>query len=700
MDPKEFDPKRPAHAITARGIGDHARMVYRKWRGLNWPWRALGWVAIALFVAWLVLFVTKGRFLKHSAERIMTGMFGRDVKVGGEFNFYFNPVTIQFRADGMTIANPAWAGEKPFFTARSLEMRVAPLPLLWGRRTIENLRLDNGAIDLEWARDGKANSWTFGSGPPKTLDLPDIRRASIVGTRVHYADPRMLLFGDYHVGQVEARDTQVADSVQFTGGGTLRGQPYVVDGRLLSPNMTIAGGENRLTLAASSGATHLDVTGTLPGPTRLEGSKLQVAARGPNLARLFDFLGVAVPDTRFYNLHAALTKQGDEWRFTRLGGHYGDSDLAGRMTISKPKDRVFINTDLKTDQLHMIDIAPFVGYQSDRLEKEGGNGLITRVNGTPRILPDAPLRIDAVRAFDAKVNYEVRTVVGKNVPISNIGLALDLDHGKMSLSPLTFMMSGGLFAADVVINARGAPVTTDYDIRLSPTPMGKLLARWGVEESGTTGTIRGRIQMRGFGNTVRESLATSSGRIAIVIPQGAMWARNIQLSELDIGVFVQKLFEKKLTEPVDINCGLIAFTVRDGVASADPILIDTKKNVILGRGAFNFKDESLDLAVRADGKKFSLFSGQSPIGIGGHFAAPSIDPISPELIARGGTGVGLGAVLSPFAAILAFIDVGDAKSAACGPVLAGAHASAQRTSKGKPRDDVGRGTPSKREDGR
>jgi uncharacterized protein involved in outer membrane biogenesis len=179
-----------------------------------------------------------------------------------------------------------------------------------------------------------------------------------------------------------------------------------------------------------------------------------------------------------------------------------------------------------------------------------------------------------------------------------------------------------------------------------------------------------------------------------------MWARNIQLSELDVGVFVQKLFEKKLTEPVSINCGLIAFTVRGGVASADPILIDTRKNVILGRGSFNFKDESLDLAIRADGKKFSLFSGQSPVAVGGHFAAPSIDPISPALLARGGGAIGAGAVLSPLAAILAFIDVGDAKSAACGPVLSGAHAAAQRTSKGKPRDDVGRGTPSKEEGGR
>ena len=140
--------------------------------------------------------------------------------------------------------------------------------------------------------------------------------------------------------------------------------------------------------------------------------------------------------------------------------------------------------------------------------------------------------------------------------------------------------------------------------------------------------------------------------------------------------------------------------MRDGIAAADPIMIDTKKNVILGRGGLSFKNESLDLAFRADGKKFSLFSGQSPVGLKGYFAKPGIDVISPELVGRAGVGLGLGVVASPLAAILAFVDIGDAKSAACGPVLAGAHASAMRTTKGKPRDDVGNGTTAKSESGK
>jgi uncharacterized protein involved in outer membrane biogenesis len=229
--------------------------------------------------------------------------------------------------------------------------------------------------------------------------------------------------------------------------------------------------------------------------------------------------------------------------------------------------------------------------------------------------------------------------------------------------------------------------------------MGTLLAGFGVEESGTSGTIKARVNMRGTGDSVRKSLASADGRIAVIIPRGSMWARNAQLAEIDLGLFIQKMFEKKLKEPVAINCGLIAFTVRRGIAAADPILIDTQKNVMLGRGGFSFRNETLDLAFRADGKKFSLFSGQSPVGIGGYFAQPSIDVISPELLTRAGAGLGLGVAASPLAAILAFVDVGDAKSADCGPVLSGARASAQRDSKGRPRDDVGKGTTAKSEDG-
>ena len=418
------------------------------------------------------------------------------------------------------------------------------------------------------------------------------------------------------------------------------------------------------------------------------------------MTNLLGIIGVVIPNTRDYVVRAQMVKQGEVYRFTRLTGTFGDSDVAGQLTVTNG-DRVHLDSVLKTRTLDIIDAAPFIGYNPDIVAAKGVAAAAAATGAAPqRLLPDAALPVKTMGAFDADLKWTIGRLRSKNLPITDIDVTLDLERGRLALSPFTMTMARGHVASDIVFDTRQRPSADSYDIRLSPTPMGRLLAGYGVAEAGTTGTIRGRIQIEGRGDTIHDSLASGHGRIAFVMPQGSFWTRNVQLSELDVGTFVQKMFENKLKEPVRINCGLIGFTVRDGVAAADPILIDTSKNVILGRGGFSFKTEALDLAFRADGKKFSFFSGQSPVGLKGSFASPSIDVISPELLGRAGAGLGLALVAMPPAAILAFIDPGDAKATACGPVIAGATASAQRTTKGEKRDDVGKGQPTKTDGGK
>ena len=116
--------------------------------------------------------------------------------------------------------------------------------------------------------------------------------------------------------------------------------------------------------------------------------------------------------------------------------------------------------------------------------------------------------------------------------MSDINLTLSLDDRLLKLSPLTFTVSRGSLASDIVIDARRTPVHTSYDIRLASTPMGRLLAGFGVAEAGTSGTIKGRIRLEGDGDSLHRSLSTARGRIALVMPQGTFWTRNVQLLSL------------------------------------------------------------------------------------------------------------------------------------------------------------------------
>lgn len=661
----------------------------------------IGWLATLLAIvttliglivlAWSVLYITKGRFLKGTFERTVTSFSNRAVKVGGDFQLYFDPIDLKFRAENMTVDNPAWAEPRKFYEGKLIDARVKTFASIFGKRRLEYLVLEDTSIDLEWSKDGKANTWTF-SDDPTPLELPVIERGQIAGTEIRYRDPRMQIAADITVDTVRTAGTRFNDAIRFSGSGSARRTPFTLSGALLSPNSTVAGGKTQLELNLAAARTRARIWGALNGPTDIEGAALNMDVRGRNLADLFAVAGIAVPETRAYRIRSALTKAGDEWRFTRMVGNYGASDISGWLTAAMIEPRMKLTGEFLTRSLAMADLAPFVGYDADTVATKGAQAAVPQTGGTPRLLPDAPLNTEALRHFDAAIKYEVRDIKGQNVPISNASLTLNLTDRLLKLAPFNFTMARGRVESDIVVNARDPRVVTDYDIRLSPTPLNVLLAGWGVEQSGTAGTIKARVKMKGVGNTVRDSLATSNGRIAVIMPKGSFWARNIQLSELDGGVFVQRLLQKRLKDPVDINCGLIAFTVRNGIAAADPILVDTRKNVIAGTGGFSFRNEALDLGVRADGKKFSLLSGQSPIGIKGYFAQPGINVISPELLTRAGAGLGIAVLVNPLAGVLAFVDFGDAKAADCGPILQGSTARGQLTDKGKPRKDVGDGT--------
>src|SRR3546814_11457311 len=117
---------------------------------------------------------------------------------------------------------------------------------------------------------------------------------------------------------------------------------------------------------------------------------------------------------------------------------------------------------------------PYTGYIPESWDRVCGVGSIELVSSTPRVLPSALLRRDALSRFDADVKYKVRRVRAESFPISNIALTLGLDRSLLKLSPLTFDMAGGFFSSDIEINARRRPVQTRFDICLAPKPMGQI----------------------------------------------------------------------------------------------------------------------------------------------------------------------------------------------------------------------------------
>jgi hypothetical protein len=182
-----------------------------------------------ILLAWLILFVTKGRFLKATFERTVSAATQRDVKVAGDFQLYLNPFNVKFLAEGMTISNPEWATRPNFFESKLIDTQIATWTLLFGdKRRINWLQMLNGNIDLEWDSKSRRNTWTFGdpNRPAEPLELPLIRAAIVQGSTVRYRDPRMQIEAAIRIHTVQARDTQFANTIRFsTATAPTRGSP-------------------------------------------------------------------------------------------------------------------------------------------------------------------------------------------------------------------------------------------------------------------------------------------------------------------------------------------------------------------------------------------------------------------------------------------------------------------------------------------
>ncbi len=435
--------------------------------------------------------------------------------------------------------------------------------------------------------------------------------------------------------------------------------PFRIDGSF-RPD----GGRSRLALHADAAQTRIDASGLLPQGESIDGSDIALVVAGQNLQSVFKLFGLVAPESRPYRLASHVVKSGKVYNFRDLSGRIGGSDIAGTLEVDV-RAKPLLTADLKTKVLQMIDIGPLIGYSPAALDAKGGAAVVKMVAGHPRVIPDAPLAFDELKSVDAHVKYVAGTIVSPTVTFKNLTLGLDLVDRRLTLKPLEFDIIGGRLTAAIDLNARVAPVETAYDIRMSRVPLGQLLTSFDVEKSGTTASVMGRVQLKGYGDTMRQSLASASGRIALIFPAGTLWVRNIELGKLDLQNYISSGLLSKLKKPQEIRCGIVAFTVKDGIAAADPVLFDTKRANFRGLGQFSFKDESLDLSVRGDSKEFSLLSGQSPVGIGGWFAAPAIHPISRQLITRAAVGVGLGVATGGIGALLAFVDIGDAKNVNC-----------------------------------
>ena len=620
-------------------------------------------LAPASFWRWLIV---------HEVSRAT----GRPVSVTGNVSvhlFTFNP---ELSVEGLTIANPQWTATPDMLSVKKFDATLSLKSLLRFHLIFPQVTIDTPAIDVERDSSGRAN-WDF-SQPGKRqangssqapLHIPVIQQLNLTNGTLSAVDRvRKLTFN----GQVSVAETATSadnHALKLRGSGKLNGKPFQLnlDGEPLigvQPSKPY-GFETSITAADIKLSAHASIA----HPFDLAALQASFHVSGSDLADVYYLTGLALPNTPPYDVSGTLVRDNLRFKVDDLHGKLGSSDISGNVSIDTGRERPKLTATLVSKQLNLADLAAPLGTEATPARKSNTLASPTPATAPPPslLLPNADLQVQRVRGMDADVHFEAASVTTSKMPMNKVRFHLTLDNGKIALDPLAFALPQGEFAGTVTIDAQGATPQTSIDMKLSNVDLAQFKSKT-AKDAPFDGQLLGRVKIHGSGTSVHKTAADADGDITLVIPKGEMREALAELTGIDLSRGLGLILTKN-EQKTEVRCGVANFKANNGDLQATTLVIDTTNVLVTGEGQIDLKDETLDLSLRGQPKKVRMLRLRTPITLHGTLLQPKVGVNPGKLAAQAGGAVALATVLTPVAALLAFVDGGLAKDANCAALI-------------------------------
>jgi uncharacterized protein involved in outer membrane biogenesis len=637
---------------------------------LIWSGGVLG-VIVAALVLLLVFFDWNAA--RGPVGRFASARMHREVVLSGLLDVH--PWSLQPSATirGLRVGNPAWAGPGQTVTIERLLVRIKLLPLLRGQLVLLQLEADKPYLDLRRDAQGRT-TWDFSGGKLRDapLKMPAVRRFVVADGHLKFADEKRKISLNATLDASEQMGG-ANRGFQLAGDGVLNGEKFllkVLGGPLLNVE---PGKPYPFNADIRSGATHVTAQGVIPKPFDLGQLTVNLTAKGPDLAELYDLTGVPFPNTPPYSLKGRMVRDEKVYRINDLSGRVGDSDLAGTMSVDAGKARPYLKADLRTKSLDFDDLAAVFGgapsVKAGETASAAQVAMARSLRAERRFLPDATLKVDRIRALDAAVHYRATSIHDAMLPLRSADVQVKLDQGLLTADPFTLDLPQGRIAGRAQLDARRATPITSVDVRVSNARLEQLIP---IKTGGQplAGGLVARIKLSGVGDSVHRAASNANGQVLLVVPNGEIRKAFAELLGINVTKGLGLLWAKN-QDMTPIRCAVADFTATNGILRADHLVFDTGPVLATGHGTVDLGKEAVDFQIQGHPKSFRLVRLLAPINIRGPIAGPpKVGIDTSRAIGQGGFAAALAAFASPLAVVLPFVDPGLAKDANCGAMIA------------------------------
>jgi uncharacterized protein involved in outer membrane biogenesis len=493
--------------------------------------------------------------------------------------------------------------------------------------------------------------------------LPWLGRFAIEDSHLSYTDPAHDIDIDTKMSTVGPASGD--QEVRIESQGRYRGEGFELHFRgdslldLREPEEPYA-----LDITVGMAQTQARLAGQLIHPLKLKGVDMHLTVEGPDPERLSPLLGFPLPSLPPYQVKGDLSRQGDTWQLLNFAGRVGDSDLAGDIRVDTGRERLFVEADLTSRKVDFDDLGPLVGAAPDTGAGEttspGQQQEAKQEEASASVLPKDPIDFEHLRRLDAKITLQGKRIEAK-LPLDDLALKLNLDNGRLTMTPLDFGVAGGNIRSRIDLDVTARPVKGNIETEVRRVRLNEILRRFEIADE-SVGLVGGRAKFWVQGAAVAEMLASADGGLLLLMTGGKLDDLLVELAGLDVGEALAALIGKQ--KGVEINCAFVDLPTTHGVMHLDTLVVDTDDTVFLGAGSIDFTQEQLDLTIDPKPKDLSVFSARAPLHIKGRFEAPTFTPESSAIL-RGATSLAL-LPAAPVAALLSLLqDENDEENPHC-----------------------------------
>lgn len=611
---------------------------------------------VALIVAGVVLTLLVAsvfveRHLEGLLVRAMESRTGRQITIDGPFEAHFLTRRPHLSAEEITIGNPPWMPPGEFARLGRVVLELH-WRLAWPPFEIQALRLEHARLNLVRDPLARAN-WYLregGAGPGPPL----IRSLSMPRARVQLHDERRHLEFKGTVTVADAGDASHPDALRISAEGDLNGRPatLVIDGDPLEKAQR--GQPYHFSLTERSEDARLNAEGHFLTPfdfRRIEGS---FKASGPDLADAYYLIGLHLPASGAFQATGRMERNDNRFLYHDLKLNSGMSNLTGSLDVrANIGGYPTVDGELNSTRLRLADLG---ARAAGKAPAQGG--------AQEGQLPDTALRLSGLRHLTWTLRLGVEQLEIGHETLQKLSALLTVGHGIVSLDQLGGSLAQGRLAGSARFDATREIAQAEAGLAVSDIQLAQLSAKG---DPPLSGALSGRLQLQGHGKSVREIASTLDGTVSAVIPNGTVRAVLAEAASLDLSAALGALSKKD--KQTSIRCAVASFDAHQGVLTSRTLVVDTDKALITGSGTLNAASQALDLTLHGRPKHPNL-KLHSALSIHGTLTHPELRLSTPALLGQSAAAAALGVLLTPVAAVLAFVSPGVAHDADCAALLA------------------------------